>query len=135
MNEEYFKELYNLSLRAKKKGEVPVSALIVHNGKVISKAYNTRLSDSNPLNHAEIKCIVKASKKLEDWRLDSCDLYCTLEPCDMCKAIINECRINNIYYLASSNKVVNHKSNYCKIDGELSTNYSKLLTDFFRKLR
>lgn len=135
MNEEYFNKLYSLSLLAEKKGEVPVSALIVHNGEILCKAYNTRLSNSNPLNHAEIKCIIKAAKKLGDWRLDTCDLYCTLEPCDMCKAIINECRINNIYYLADSNKVVNHKSNYRKIDSELSTKYSKFLTDFFRKLR
>lgn len=135
MKEKYFKILYDLSTKAARKGEVPVSALIVNNDKVIARAHNSRINDSNPLNHAEIKCIIKAAKVLGDWRLNDCDLYITLEPCHMCTEIIKECRIRKVYYLSSSKKTINYKTIFHKFDGELSTKYSDLLTNFFRELR
>ena len=135
MKEDYFNELIKLSKRATKKDEVPVAALIVMNNNIIAKCHNSRISSSNPLNHAEIKCIIKSSKLLGDWRLDNCDLYVTLEPCHMCKEIINECRIRNVYYLSKSNKTINYKTNYVHVNNELSTQYSSFLTNFFRKLR
>ena len=135
MNEKYFEILYKLATKAESKGEVPVSALIVKDNKVISKAYNTRVVNNNPLNHAEIKCIVKAAKKLGDWRLDDCDLYTTLEPCHMCKEIIKESRIKNVYYYVDSQKVVNYRTKFNKIDLSISSKYYNLLTSFFKKLR
>ena len=135
MNNEYFEILYNLAFKAYSKGEVPVASLIVKNNKVIASAYNSRVSKSSPLDHAEVRCIVKASKLTGDWRLDDCDLYSTLEPCHMCKEIIRESRIRNVYYLTDSKKVVNFKTSFSKTDCEISSKYSDLLTDFFKKLR
>ena len=135
MNNKYFDILINLCNKALKNDEVPVAALIVCNGKIIAKAYNSRVNESNPLNHAEVKCILKASRKLGDWRLCDCDLYSTLEPCHMCREIIKESRIKNVYYLSKSNKKVNYKTKFSHVSSDLSTIYSNLLTDFFRKLR
>ena len=71
--------------------EVPVAALIVHNGKIISISHNKRIKLCDPLAHAEVLCIQKAAKKLKSWNLNDCELYVTLEPCSMCKEIINSC--------------------------------------------
>lgn len=134
MEEKYFDILIKMANKAAKKGEVPVSALIVENGKIIAKAYNSRIKDDNPLSHAEIKCIVKAAKKNKDWRLNGKDLYVTLEPCHMCKEIINECRINNVYYLLKKSKEITYKTNYKNVLVN-SKKYENTLKNFFEKLR
>jgi tRNA(adenine34) deaminase len=126
--------LLKLAKNAFKKGEVPVAAIIVKNNKIISKAHNKRYRSNNPLYHAEIQCIIKASKKLKDWRLDNCDLYVTLKPCHMCEEILKEVRINNVYYLVESNKVINFKTNFIKIHDDKKT-FENLLTNFFKNLR
>lgn len=135
MKEKYIKMLITSSLKASDNGEVPVSALLVKNNKIISKAYNTRIKDNNPLMHAEIKCIINACKKIGDWRLDDYEMYVTLEPCHMCKEIIKECRIKNVYYLIKSQKNINFKSVFKKIDSKYSEEYKKMLITFFRNLR
>ena len=100
MEEKYINELINLSKKSLKKSEVPIAALIIdENGKIISKAYNTRNIKQQTINHAEILAITKANKKLKSWRLNKCTLYITIEPCDMCKSVIKESRIQNVYYL------------------------------------
>ena len=100
MEEKYINELINLSKKSLKKSEVPIAALIIdENGKIISKAYNTRNIKQQTINHAEILAITKANKKLKSWRLNNCTLYVTIEPCDMCKSVIKESRIQNVYYL------------------------------------
>ena len=135
MNEKYFKMLIKLSKKAYDEDEVPVSALIVYNNKVIAKSYNTRKKDNNPLNHAEIKCIIKAGKKLNDWRLQDCELYTSLEPCNMCKSIIQESRIKKTYYLINSDKEINNKSEFINVNNSYSDEYRDLLKNFFNKLR
>ena len=100
MEEKYINELINLSKKSLKKSVVPIAALITdENGKIISKAYNTRNIKQQTINHAEILAITKANKKLKSWRLNKCTLYVTIEPCDMCKSVIKESRIQNVYYL------------------------------------
>ena len=74
--------------------EMPIGCVIVHEGKIIARGYNRRTTDKNPLAHAEISAIRKASKKLEDWRLEECTLYVTLEPCQMCAGAIVQARIS-----------------------------------------
>ena len=74
--------------KAYKRDEVPVGAVIVKDGKVISKAYNLREKTNLATGHAEILAIQKANKKLKSWRLDSCSLYVTIEPCQMCSGAI-----------------------------------------------
>ena len=100
MEEKYIDELIKLSEKSLKKSEVPIAALIIdENGKIISKAYNTRNIKQQTINHAEILAITKANKKLKSWRLNNCTLYVTIEPCDMCKSVIKESRIQNVFYL------------------------------------
>lgn len=131
----YEQELNKLILKATKRGEVPVAALIVKDDVIISKAYNRRILTGNPLSHAEIQCIIKASKKLKDWRLHGCDLYVSLEPCHMCKEIIKECRIKNVFYFSKNDKLINFKTKFNLIDNDFSKSYKHLLSDFFKKLR
>ncbi len=134
-NNSYEQVLHKLSMKASKKGEIPVAALIVKDNKIISTAYNKRNKSNNPLLHAEIKCIMKATKKLKDWRLTGCTLYVTLEPCHMCKEIIRETRIEKVYYYLKNEKEINYKSSFIHIQNEYSTKYKKILTTFFKNLR
>lgn len=135
--EQYMICAYKEALKSFKINEVPVGAVIVMNGKIIAKAHNNRQKKHNVLGHAEILAILKASKKVKDWRLDNCELYVTLEPCDMCTMVINKSRIKQVYYLLSqpngiSNNVNTKQTNVCN---ELKEKYLKLLNDFFSNLR
>ena len=84
--------------------EVPVGAVIVRNGEILTKAHNTRETDKNPLYHAEIKAINEACKILGGWRLVGCTLYVTLEPCPMCAGAIINSRIERVVYGAPDHK-------------------------------
>ena len=95
--------------KAFKKGEVPIGAVIVKDGKVIAKAHNVKEKSNCAVNHAEILAILKASKKLRNWRLDGCDIYITLEPCPMCASAIKQSRIKNVYS-ALKNKDKNNET-------------------------
>ncbi len=85
-------------------GEVPVGAIIVKDGKIISKAYNTREKDQIATHHAEILAIERACKKLKSWRLDGCNMYVTLEPCPMCAGAILNARIAELHYALKDEK-------------------------------
>lgn len=138
MKEEYFNILIKLAKKASKMDEVPISAIIVKNNKIIAKAINKREKEQNVLNHAEIIAIKKASRKLKNWRLFDCDLYVTLKPCNMCENIIKQSRLRNVYYLLDKpetkkeyDKTQFVKTNICTYEQM----YSKILTDFFQKKR
>ena len=120
--------------KAYKKGEIPVGAAVMKNNKIISSAHNVRQKKCDVTGHAEIKSILKAAKKIGDWRLNGCELYVTLEPCDMCRKIIEESRLNKVYYLKSANK--NNKNKMISYQ-HLNENeeYSKMFDSFFKKLR
>jgi len=141
MNQKYIDILFKELQKALNKDEVPVSALIVNsiNNKIVAKAYNYRISSNCTLDHAEIKCISKTNKCLRNKNLNNCDLYVTLEPCDMCKSIIKEARIRNVYYLIERNK---EKKQYSKtnfenwnVDQDIKDRYKRILADFFKKRR
>lgn len=136
MNDKYLKQLIKLAKKASKKKEVPISAIIVKDGKIISKAFNKRIKNNNVLDHAEIMAIRKAEKKLKDWRLFDCDLYVTLKPCSMCEIIIKQARIKNVYYLLKklNSKKDYNKTNFIKIS-ENEQMYYSILQDFFKKKR
>lgn len=85
-------------------GEMPVGAVIVRDGEIISRAYNRRETKKNALYHAEITAIERACKKLGGWRLPRCEMYVTLEPCPMCAGAILNSRIEHVYYGASDEK-------------------------------
>ncbi len=138
MKEEYINVLMQLAQKAFKKDEIPISALIVKNDKIIAKAYNKRVKNHDVLGHAEIIAIKKANKKLKDWRLFDCDLYVTLKPCSMCESIIKQTRLKNVYYLLDKpltkkeyNKTKIIKTNICTYEQI----YAKILNNFFQKKR
>lgn len=138
MEEKYFEMLIRLAQKAAKKDEVPVSALIVYNSKIIAKAYNKRQKTKNVFNHCEMLVIAKASRKLKDWRLSNCDLYVTLKPCNMCEAAIKQARIANVYYLLDKSELKKeyNKTNFAKPNiSTIEKTYSNCLSDFFKKKR
>lgn len=90
--------------KAKIKGEVPVGAIVVKDGKVVGRGFNLRESQNNPILHAELIAIQKAALKLKSWRLVECDLYVTLEPCLMCSGAIIQSRLRHIYIAAEDPK-------------------------------
>ncbi len=79
-------------------GEVPIGAVIVHNGQIIASAHNLTETENDPTAHAEMLCIREAAKKLGEPRLPECDLYVTLEPCPMCATAISFARIRKLIY-------------------------------------
>ncbi len=127
------KELNKLLDKAIIYDEVPVAALIVYDNKIIAKSYNKVEKNNSVLNHAEINVIKKANKVLNNWRLDNCELYITLEPCEMCKNIIKKSRINKVYYYSKQN---DHKTEsnpeYRYIE---NSNFSNKLSNFFKNKR
>ena len=90
------KEAIKQAKKAYALDETPIGCVIVCEGKVISRGYNRRNTDKNPLAHAEIAAIKKASKKMGDWRLEECTLYVTLEPCQMCAGAIVQARVERV---------------------------------------
>ena len=90
------KEAIRQAKKAWKIEEVPIGCVIVYQGKIIGRGYNRRTTDKNPLAHAEISAIKKASKVMGDWRLEECTLYVTLEPCQMCSGAIVQARIPRV---------------------------------------
>ena len=129
-----------------KNDEVPIGAIVVKNGEVISRAHNTRNASKNAVEHAELVAIERACKKLGDWRLVGCDLYVTLEPCVMCLGACYNARIANVYFGAfdlSGNgcvalsemigRTLNHELTIR--GGVLEKECSDLLTTYFKDKR
>ena len=140
----------NLALKEAKKAfqinEVPVGAVIVQGEKILSQTHNLREKENNPLGHAELLAIKKASKKLASWRMEDCRIYVSLEPCLMCIGAIIQARISQLiyacpdpkggfssYYGLDKNKSWRHKIKI--ISGIYSNESSLLLKKFFNKLR
>lgn len=125
-----------------RKGDVPVGAVIVKNNKIIAKAHNLKEKKHNPLLHAEIIAINKASKKLKRWRLDDCELYVTMEPCLMCTGAIIQSRIKKVYYSIENNEfgalknISQNKKYGIIIDNTLEKEQSlKIIKSFFEERR
>lgn len=146
-HEEYMKEAIKEAKKAEMLGEVPIGAILVLNGKIISRAHNLREANQSSIAHAEILAIDKACKELGTWRLEQSVLYVTLEPCPMCAGAIMLSRVEKVVYGASDPKGgcagtfmnllqdqrFNHQSEV--ISGVLGNECGQLLTDFFRGLR
>ena len=133
----YVETIIRLSKKSLKYNDVPVGAIIVKNGKIISKGYNTREKTKNTLNHAEIVAIKKANKKLKGYFLYDCDMYVTLKPCEMCEKVINNARINNVFYLLEkpNNKKDYSQTKMIHIENNYEEIYRKMLGKFFNKMR
>ena len=94
---DFMKEALKEAEKAKSLGEVPVGAVIVKDGEIISRGYNRREMLNSVLAHGEIMAIDEATKVLNNWRLDGCSMYVTLEPCPMCAGAILQSRISKLY--------------------------------------
>ncbi len=103
-DERYMRQALTQARKALTLGEVPIGCVIVCDGKVIGRGYNRRNTDHSTLSHAEIAAIRKASRRMGDWRLEGCTLYCTLEPCPMCAGAIEQARIDRVVIGAPSDK-------------------------------
>ena len=95
-DEKYMREAIKQAKKAYAIGEVPIGCVIVYQDKIIARGYNRRTIDKNTLAHAELQAIRKASKKIEDWRLEECTMYVTLEPCQMCSGAIVQSRMTRV---------------------------------------
>ena len=94
----FLNEAIKEAKKALAKDEVPIGAVIVKDGKVISRGHNNREKSQNALKHAEIIAIEKACKKLNSWRLEGCEIFVSLEPCPMCAGAISNARIEKLTY-------------------------------------
>jgi tRNA(adenine34) deaminase len=132
---------------AASEGEVPVGALVVHNGQIIASAHNQREQLKDPTAHAEMIAITQATESFESWRLEDCTMYVTLEPCPMCAGAILQSRINTLVYGSDDPKSGAVKSLYnllndtrlnhrCDIiSGILAEKCGAILTEFFKEKR
>ena len=125
--------------------DIPVGAIIVRDGQVISSACNRKEQTNDVTAHAEVVAIKQAAQNLGNWRLDECEMYVTLEPCPMCAWAIIQSRIKTVYFGSYD---VNYGALGSKIDlrnllnsplkvygGIMESECDKLLKDYFAKLR
>lgn len=147
IKKQFMLQALEMAKKAYKKDEVPVGAIIVRNGKVVSRAYNSRERKQNALHHAEILAINKACKKLKSFRLDDCEMYVTLEPCPMCSGAIVNARLKKVYFgcpdlnygcAGSKYNFLQDKTFEHLVDvegGLLSNECSSLIKNFFVEIR
>ena len=109
MNQKFLDLAFKYAEKAYKNDEVPIGAVIVKDNEIIGYGYNQKEKKNSVLEHAEIIAIRMASKKLNNWRLDGCDIYITLDPCPMCASAIKQTRIKNIYSALSNLDKENEK--------------------------
>ena len=145
-DEQYMRLAIQQAETALSLGEVPVGAVVVLGGTVVSSGYNKREQEKNALLHAELEAIGGACRSLGTWRLSGCELYVTLEPCPMCAGAIVNSRIDRVIFGASDPKAgacgsvftlfdmpLNHRPRTTR--GVLEDECSRLMTEFFRRLR
>ena len=147
MNSKYMKYAFDEAKIAFDENEVPIGAVIVKDGKVIARAHNLKEHNNCCIYHAEILAIMHASNIIDNWRLDGCDIYVTLDPCPMCASAIKQARISNIFSANNNADLNNNKlldeilkgdkvnpsvNLISNIDREQSR---KILNDFFNKQR
>ncbi len=145
--EKYMRQALKLAKKAYALDETPIGAVIVKDGRIIARGYNRRNTDKSSVAHAEITAIRKACKITGDWRLEGCEMYVTLEPCQMCAGALVQCRIDKVYIGAMNPKAGCAGSVINLLDiagfnhrvetetGILGKECSELMSSFFRELR
>ncbi|MDR1410426.1 MAG: tRNA adenosine(34) deaminase TadA [Oscillospiraceae bacterium] len=145
-DEDFLRSALALARNAEKRGEVPVGALLVLDGRVIALGRNRRERNHDATAHAEVEAIRAGCQKVRGWRLENCTLYVTLEPCPMCAGAIVNSRVKRVVFGAYDPKAgavssvlnlfdlpLNHKPEVT--GGVLAEECGKMLTEFFRKKR
>jgi len=140
-------EAMNMAKVAFENNEVPVGAIVVHDGEIIGRGFNQVITNNSVTSHAEINAINQASQFIKNYRLKECDMYVTLEPCHMCAKAIVDSRINSLYFGAYEPKTgaiesidkfldredINH--NVVFSGGHMKDQSSELLRKFFKSKR
>ncbi len=147
-NDEYYmKEALKAAGEAYDAGEVPIGAVIVHDGEIIGRGFNRRNTEGNPLCHAEIIAINEAAHFMGDWRIEECTMYVTVEPCPMCAGAIVQARIPRVVYGAKNPKagcagsvldVLNEPKLNHQVDvteGVLKDECAAMMKEFFKRFR
>ena len=147
LDETFMQEALRLAEKARTADEVPVGAVVVRQGKIISRGYNQVELLKDATAHAEMLALTAAEAAVGDWRLTDCDLYVTKEPCPMCAGAIVHTRIRRVIFGCSDiragaagtvmnllqHKALNHR---CQVtSGVLQAECAALLQDFFQKKR
>ncbi len=145
-DEKFMRLALGLARKAGERGEVPVGAVLVGNGRVLARGANESIRRSDPTAHAEVVALRKAGRRLRNYRLADCDLYTTLEPCAMCLGAIVQARVRRLLYGAADPKSgavrsvmkfpfgkLNHRPEVR--GGVLAEECGRLLRDFFRTKR
>ncbi len=132
---------------AEDNGDVPIGAVIVHEGRIIAKAYNQREQLADPTAHAEIIALTQAAAAMQNWHLNGCTMYVTLEPCPMCAGALVLSRMDRLVYGCDDPKTGACKSLYNIVQDErlnhrlevtsgiLADDCSNLLREFFARRR
>ena len=145
--ERYMKEAIKQAKKAAKIQDVPIGCVIVYEDKIIARGYNQRNKLHTTLAHAELLAMKKASKYLNDWRLENCTMYVTLEPCQMCAGAIVQARMKRVVIGAMNPKAgcagsilnllemerFNHQVEVER--GVLEEECSNMMKDFFKMVR
>ena len=146
IDEIFMEEAIKLALEAAERDEVPVGAVCVRNGEIISSAFNTREESKCATHHAEILAIERACAALGGWRLPGVTLYVTMEPCVMCGGAIINSRIERVVYGAKDHRFgafgsaldinaagLNHRPEI--VGGVLGERYAEILSNYFKNKR
>ena len=143
----FMQQAVELARKALDTEDVPVGALVVHDGHIIGRGYNQREKLRDPTAHAEMIAVTAAAEYLSQWRLDDCTLYVTLEPCTMCAGALVLARLRRLVYGAADPKAgacgslyqitqdprLNHRVE--TVAGVLAEPAAELLREFFRRRR
>ena len=147
VHEKFMRLALRQAKQAEGKGEVPVGAVVVHDGEVVAQAHNHPIGLCDPTSHAEILALRRAAKKLGNYRLSGCSLYVTIEPCAMCAGAIIHARIEHLIFGANDSKsgacgstlkVLNHHSLNHRVKltrGVLAEETILILRRFFEQRR
>ncbi|MEI7611796.1 MAG: tRNA adenosine(34) deaminase TadA [Betaproteobacteria bacterium] len=148
MQDEFFmREAISLARSAECLGEVPVGAVVVRDGEIVGRGFNSPIGENDPTAHAEIAALRDAARRLENYRLPGCELFVTLEPCAMCAGAILHSRIARVIYGARDLKTGVHGSvldlfavdrlnHHTEVEGGvLAEECGQLLSRFFAERR
>ena len=129
---DFMQEAIKQAQVAYKRGEVPIGCVIVKDGKIVAKGYNQREKKRNCLWHAEIVALNRACRKLKSWRLKDCEMYVTLEPCQMCMGAILNARLRKVYFGARSTTNLNWQT---PVEFQPNPEAQNILVAFFQDRR
>lgn len=147
IHEMFMRRAIELAAAAERTGEVPVGAVVVHDGRIIGEGFNSPIADCDPTAHAEIVAMRRAAQALGNYRLDGATIYATLEPCIMCAGAIVHARVGRLVFGArdlrfggvrskfrlADSELLNHQVDV--VEGVLGAECTQILQRFFTQKR